>query len=150
MDWKTEIETGPLAPELAPFVAAGNDGQVAALLNAKTIDAVRSVNRSVFRAWAAKSGMRSAIQDISVDMASPLRDSALSLLDMMQGGNTDDVINLADADLLAMLNGWVALNKLKPAHRDALVALATIKISRAEVSMGRDASIEDVARIRGK
>ena len=69
MDWKTEIETGPLAAELAPFVAAGSDGQVAAILNDKTIDAVRSVNRSVFRTWAAKSGMRSAIQDISVDIA---------------------------------------------------------------------------------
>lgn len=30
---KTEIETGPLAAELAPFIAAGNDGAIAGVLN---------------------------------------------------------------------------------------------------------------------
>ena len=32
---KAEITTGPFAAELAPFVAAGNDTQVAAILNDK-------------------------------------------------------------------------------------------------------------------
>lgn len=32
---KAEIQTGPLAAELAPFVAAGNDAAIAEALNAK-------------------------------------------------------------------------------------------------------------------
>lgn len=144
MDWKTEIETGPLAATLAPYVTAGDDGTVAALLNAKTIDAIRSVGRTVFVRWAAKTGMRATIQDVAEDTASPLRSSALALLDIIQGGGESGV-NFADADNISMLSAWVAYNKLTQVHKDELLALATIKISRAEVAMGRDATIFDVS-----
>lgn len=145
MDLKTEIETGPLAAELAPHVAAGDDGAVVALLNAKTIDAVRSVGRHVFVRWAAKSGMRATIQDVAANAASPLRSSALALLDIIQGGG-DSGIDFSDNDNIEMLGAWVALNELTQAHSDELLALATIKISRAEASMGRDATENDVVR----
>lgn len=144
MDWKTEIQTGPLATELAPHVTAGNDGAVVALLNAKTIDAVRSVGRHVFVRWAAKSGMRATMQDVSADTTSPLRSSALALLDIIQGGG-DSGIDFADADNISMLAAWVALSKLTQAHSDELLALATIKISRAEQFSGREATIYDIA-----
>ena len=148
MDWKTEIQTGPMAAELAPFVAAGDDGAVVALLNAKTIDAVRSVGRTLFVRWAAKTGMRATIQDVSIEASSLLRSSALALLDIIQGGG-DTGVNFAEPDNVTMLSSWVFYNKLAPAHRDELLALATVKISRAEQVAGRDVSIEDVARIRG-
>ena len=147
MDWKTEILMGPMAAELAPFVAAGDDGTVAALLNAKTIDAVRSVGRTLFVRWAAKTGMRATIQDVSVDAASPLRSSALALLDIIQGGG-DNGINFAEADNITMLSAWVSMGKLTPANRDALLALATIKISRAEVLGGTITHIDVAQALR--
>lgn len=148
MDWKTEIQTGPLAIALAPFVEAGDDATVVAMLNDKTIDTLRSVSRMQFIQWAAKTGMRATIQDVSVlpanDPAAPLRSVALALLDVVKGGGADG-INFANPDNVTALNAWVTFEKLSVPHRDALLALATVKISRAEASMGRDATVFDVA-----
>lgn len=144
MDWKTEIETGPLAADLAPHVAAGDDGAVVALLNAKTIDAVRSVSRPVFVRWAAKAGMRAVIQDVASVVDDPLRSSALALLDIIQGGG-DSGLDFTNADNLEMLDVWVAFGKLTQQNKDGLLALATVKISRSEQVAGRDATIYDVA-----
>lgn len=142
--WKDEIQSGPLSATLAPYVAAGDDATIAALLNAKTINAVRSVSRQVFVRWAAKTGIRAVIQDVSVIANDPLRSSALALLDIIQGGGTDG-IDFSDADNIAMLAGWVALDRLTNAQRSELLALATIKISQAEYVMGLDATVIDVA-----
>lgn len=149
MDWKNEIQTGPLAATLATPFAKGDDGTVAGLLNAKTVSVVRSISRHTFVKWAAKSGMRAIIQDEAANAASPLRSSALALLDIIQGGGTEG-IDFSDVDNSNMLAAWVAFGKLSPVHRDELLALATILISRAEEASGQDATIADVSKTRGE
>lgn len=145
MDWKQEIQAGSLAEALAPHIKAGDDDAVKELLNAKTIDAVGSVNRVPFIKWAASNGMRAVIHDVSVDIASPLRSSALALLDIIQGGGDMDSIDFSDTNNIDMLDAWVSLGKLTELQRDQLLALATVKISRAELVMGREATVFDVA-----
>lgn len=149
MDWKQEIQTGPLSAVLAPYYAAGDDPTVITMLNAKTIDKVQSVTRKAFIKWAAKTGMRATIQDVSIIASDPLRSSALALLDVIQGGGTDG-IDFSDADNVSMLAGWVAMGRLTDTQRSELLALATNKISQAELAMGRDATIDDISRTRGE
>src|SRR5680860_1715358 len=103
IDWKTEIETGPLAADLAPYVSAGDDGKVVELLNAKTIDFVQSVTRLQFIQWATKTGMRSEIQDVSTTSGHPLRSTALAMLDITQGGG-DYGINFTNPDNIAAVS----------------------------------------------
>lgn len=150
MDWKKEILTGPLADTVAPFVADGNDGGVVATLNAKTVDTIGNIDGESFRGWAAKTGIRADIEDIAQDKSNRiLRSIALTLIDIMRGGR-DKGIDFANPDNKEMLNLWLSEGKITSPQYDELMALATVKISRAEQVFGREVTIEDVARIRGK
>lgn len=150
--WKDEIQYGALSETIAPYFAAGDDYTVTQILNEKTIDVIRTIDRRTFVGWCASTGMRAVIQDVSVDTSSPsasLRSSALAMLDIILGGGTDG-INFTDPDNITMLDYWVYFGKLSAPNKEALLTLATIKISRAEFVMGRDATINDVSAIRGQ
>jgi hypothetical protein len=82
-----------------------------------------TVTRSDFAGWAAASGLRSKIEDLSTTAAHPLRDSSLAILDVLKGAS--DGINLSRPANAAMLDAWVATGNLAAADRDALIALAT-------------------------
>lgn len=141
MDWKKEIQTGPLAEVLAPFVTKGDDVTVVALLNEKTIDSFGTISGIQLLKWAAKTGMLSKVHDVSQDTGSSMRGSALALLSLINVGN-DIALDPKQAGDMELLDGWI--------EKDALLALSTIKISRAEEAMGRDVTLDDVARTRGK
>lgn len=140
MGWTEEIQAGPLAASLAPFVEAGDMEQVRDMLNAKTIDVVRSVDGLVFLGWAAYVGILSKIYDFSVEINHPLRNSSLALLLLINRGGKDS-LDLYKNQNLDMLAGWVSLGELTAPHRDELIALATMKISRVEQVSGDGASI---------
>lgn len=147
--WSYQILEGPLSSALASYVSAGDDVTVLSILNEKTIDVVRDVDRRTFVNWCAATGMRAVIQDVSADTESPLRSSALAMLDIILGGGNEG-INFADPSNVTMLDAWVYYNKLTTPNRTALLALATKQISQAELIMGRDATLQDVAAIRGE
>lgn len=142
-----EINSGPLAAELAPHVAAGNDGAIAEILNTPRYAAVGPVSRAHFAIWAA-SGPRSAIEDHATNPNSPLRASALTLKDFLIGAA--DSLELDNASVAEMLSGWLDAGAITQGQHDALLALGARTISRAEQIGMENITAADVARaLRG-
>ena len=115
---KSEVTT---QTQYAAAYAARDVNAIQALYN--SIAAVGSVDRTTFTGWAAKTGMRAVIQDTSTNVASPLRSSALALMDVLRGGTTG--LDLSNADNVTMMNAWVTTAALTQANHDALIVLAT-------------------------
>lgn len=116
-------QSGDPLPLLDVVVAQPDTTAIAAALSAGRTK-VASVTRAAFASWAAKTGMRAKISDQSVTAASPLRSSALALLDVLNGAS--ETIDFASAENIAMLNGWVQATLLSQADHDELLLLATV------------------------
>ena len=143
-DLKTEIQSGPLAAELAQHVAAGNDAAIADILNRRNILVTECVDRGTFAMWCGSTGLRAAIQDHAGNVASPLRAIALTLLDFLQGGVAPS-IDLAKPANQMMLAAWVQAGAITAEQRTELLAMATHVISRAE-QMGITITELDIRR----
>lgn len=111
-------------PTFAPWVAGGNDQQIADAINARTVPVVGGVGRSRFAMWCGATGLRSAIADHAANAASPLRAIALTIQDFLLGG-VSDAIHLDDPQNQAMLGAWVSVGALTQAQADELIGLAT-------------------------
>ena len=145
---QNEILDGPLAASLAPFVADGNDGAIAALLNADYATETRSVSRSMFAIWAASAGMRAAIRDHALDTNSPLRSIAITLEDFL--GGASDSLDFAKPENQGMLAAWVAAGGCTQAQADNLLTLCQVPVSRAYQVLGKAITATDVAQaLRG-
>lgn len=129
--------------------AAAKDRAIADVLNNAEGAAVYGVVSSIeLKEWAADTGMRAVIEDESVDKASPLRSSALTLLDLMQSGS--EGLHLERPKVMAMLDCWVAAGKAAPEQKAALLACSTRQASYAEITFGAPVSAADVSRaLRG-
>jgi len=138
-----ELIEGPLAAEIAPFIAAGNDGAINAILTRKDIAVYGSISVNAFAIWAAKTGLRAAIQDHAYTLQSPLRSIALTLLDFLQSSSARS-LDFGNSDNCAMLEAWVVAGALTPVQRDDLLAMALTTISRAE-QQGVNADIAAIA-----
>jgi hypothetical protein len=126
-----ELTTGPLAAELEPFIADGDDGAIYAAMHRRDIAVNGAVAVNDFAIWAASTGLRAAIQDHADNAESPLRSIALTLLDLLQG-NLAPALDFGNAANVAMLNAWVAAGALTTPQRDTLLTLSQKLISRAE------------------
>jgi hypothetical protein len=126
-----ELTTGPLAAEIEPFIADGDDGEIYAILHRKDIPVNGAVAVNDFAIWAASTGLRAAIQDHADNASSPLRSIALTLLDLLQG-NLAPALDFGNAANVTMLNSWVAAGALTTPQRDTLLTLSQKLISRAE------------------
>lgn len=123
------------------------DAEVEASLLAKDRHVVVGVTRDKFAIWAAKTGVRSTIEDVSLDTQDPLRASALTLLDFIRGG-VSTTLELTNADNLQMLGAWVAMGKITEAQKDELIALGTVTMSRAE-ELGLSVAASAIRDARG-
>ena len=142
---KTFIETN-----YPSDAAEGNDGIILAQLNAASGTTTQSVERSIFAMWAGVTGLRAAIQDHADNVASPLRSIALTLLDFLQGGISDN-LNLSMQANIDMLNSWVAATAITTQQRDDLLTLAQKPITIAEVQGFKGVTINDIATaLRGE
>ena len=122
---KTEIQTGPLASELAPYIASGNDTAIAAALSSYLTE-IMPVHINVLGAWAAQTGVRAAVQDAADTPGHTLRSIALTAIDLLRGNMTQTFDTIVYGGLLdAMQAGGL----MTQAHRDALTALATKPMS---------------------
>lgn len=138
-----ELTTGPLAAELAPLVAADDAAGIVAILNGPRYPTITGLYRNDFAAYAASTGLRAAISDHASNAASPLRSVALGLLDFLAASD-NRWLGLSGAGSQAMLQAWVAAGAITAAQRDAINALATQSIGRAQIVFGRLVTEHDV------
>lgn len=146
-----ELSADPLALGYAAQKVLGDTATAANLLNAKNYTLAGSIPVSVFAGWAAQTGMRAVIEDAANNTASPLRSSALAILDILHGAasSLDLSASAVGQANVGMLGAWVQAGALTAANEAALIALATSPASRAEVlwSAGTIVSPEEVGRV---
>lgn len=140
-----EILNGPLAATLAPLVLAQDYVSISAILNAQNVTINVPVAVEAFVLGAADTGIRATIQDKAADVSSPLRSSALSLLDLCQG-SWDKVLDFSNPPNQTMMEAWVAAGAMTSEQEAQLLALATTNISRAQ-QIGIQATPLDVERV---
>lgn len=117
--------------------------QYAAAYAAKDVQGIQAIYNAVkvngnilpvaFVRWSAINNLRGAIQDLSSNTASPLRSSALALIDVLRGAAPG--LDLADPANIGMLNAWASLGAITPAQEADLIALSQTP---------RNASIQDI------
>ena len=120
-------------------------GQVVNLLNEKTEVTVGTISRTDLTTWSASTGMRAVIEDIANDTQSPLRSSALAILDVLKGSS--EGIDLSKASNMAILNAWEGAGVLSPENKASMLALAEHLVSRAE-KLGLPYITEELLRNR--
>lgn len=136
-----EIISGPLAVELAPFVAEGNDGAIVAILTRKDVPAVGVIQTADIRRYLFLNGLLLKIEEKSTE-ARKQTARALELfpfftlssaLDLMAFTGLADAL-IADTDL-----GFTET------HKAELLAIAGTLVSRADI-LGITVTIQDVAQ----
>jgi hypothetical protein len=141
-----ELTNGPLAAEIAPFILAGNDGAISAILNRKDIVGNGQLQAHDIKQYLSLIGLRLAIKDSNTPSC---REATLALDDF-------DSFDLSNSIILAkftvILDGLVA-DELIPdfteTHKLTVLALSQKLISRAE-QLGLDCSILAIAKaLRG-
>jgi hypothetical protein len=111
-------------PTFADYIAGGNDQDIAVAISARTVPVIGAVSRAKFAMWAGVTGLRASIQTHADAVDSPLRSIALTLLDFLQGGVSDE-LHLDDPANQAMLDAWIQAGALTQTQADDLMALAT-------------------------
>jgi len=127
------------------LIAASDDEGVAALYNSATVDVIGAIMREDLATWAAETGMRATIEDESKDAQSPLRASALAILDVLRGAAIG--INLSKPQNMALLDAWEGAGKLNPIDKASFIALAMTTTPRSIVQTGRLVTANDIARV---
>lgn len=104
-----------------------------------------SVPVAILAAWCASSGMRATIQDASQNAQSPLRSSALTLLDVLHGAasSLDFGASAMGGGNVGMLDAWVTAGAMTSAQRDEVLALAMVADPVAEFDVRRAIFADD-------
>jgi hypothetical protein len=142
----TELTTGPLASQIAPYLAVRNDAAIADLLNAKNYTKPGWISVAKFNTWCAANNAEYAnIESLASNSASPYYAAAKSLLRCLNGAVTDGAINLEDAIVMGLVNAWPFVNTSgTSAEKAALIAAGTFPASRAEV-LSMDCSLNAIS-----
>lgn len=84
-----------------------------------------AVDTATFLGWAAATGLRAVIQDQSTAVGSPLRSSALAMLDIIANRTPLDLSDSAMGQAnVQMLNAWVQASAITAEQEAQLLALA--------------------------
>jgi hypothetical protein len=146
MSLTEELTTGPLAAELAPLIAEGNDGAVLSVLNRKDISRLGRITAHDIKQYFSLIDLRIPIKD---SPAASCRAVSLALEDFP---TFDLTIPEVQAKFIAMLDALVAeelIPDFTEVHKATLLYLATETISRAE-QLGINPSVQDIAQaLRG-
>ena len=80
----------------------------------------------VFANWCSSTGLRAVIEDTSKSLTSPLRSSALAILDLLKWGTLglDLSASTMGQSNIAMLSTWITAGIVTSAQSNALMALA--------------------------
>lgn len=130
---KTEITSGPLATELAPLVAAGNDGKVAAILNDKRYTRTERVPLRDIVRYLLDNGVWLTIVDKAAEQAvSPAKSSARMFIEVQKMGFVES-LDMSRPSSQGMLSALVAAGTMTAAHQAAITNRGFVPASRAEV-----------------
>lgn len=133
MDLRTYIETDPDNLGFAPLIAAGNDGGIADLINAKGKTKTQEINSYIPYRYLVKRLVWRAIEAASKDATHPAHIPATVAVDLIAAGG-DMPVDLADPDALPMFGGLVATGLLKQQHQDELIAMCLVPASYGEAA----------------
>ena len=141
-----ELTTGPLATELAPLIAAGEDGAILSVLNRKDISRLGRITAHDIKQYFSLIDLRIPIKDST---AASCRAVTLALEDFPV---FDLTIPAVLAKFEAMLDALVAeelIPDFTETHKQTILYLATETISRAE-ELGINPTMQDIAQaLRG-
>lgn len=139
----------PSTPKVSADTARAGDQAIANILNSAAGGTIYGVvTTAQLMTWGALTGMRAAISDEAYNVASPLRSSALALLDVMQG--SVEGIDFGDSQIMNMLDAWVLAGKCSSANRSVLLEKCSRTVGLAEWSLGSPVTAADVSRaVRG-
>jgi hypothetical protein len=145
---KTEITSGPLATELAPLVAAGDDGQIAAILNDKRYTRTeRVLLRDIVR-YLLDNGVWLTIVDKAADtVPSQAKNSARMFLEVQKMGFVES-LDMSKPSSQGMLSALVGAGVMTAAHQTAITNMGVVPASRAELAFGQSVSATDVSETR--
>lgn len=144
LELKTEIQTGPMAAELAPFVASGNDSAIADALNAKrgsTMLRSRLMSaRGVLGDYPDGPAAGAAVLD-KLEAASASIPAVKWVMSFLKA----EGIDIGSPATQGMLDQLAAGGVLTTDEATKLKALGLMPASRAEI-LGATITITDVAR----
>lgn len=129
---------------LAQLITDKNDEGVAAALNTHTVPVLGRIDLPNLTTWAAATGMRAVIEDVSLDTVSPLRASALAIIDILRSSSGDiDISKPANAGILS---AWQTAGKLTAPDAASFIAYATHDTSYSVTIAGRLLTANDIAK----
>lgn len=117
-DIRTAIQADAALQALVPDTQAIADALSAGRTKLGT------VSRAWLATWAAGTGMRAVMQDVSTTAGHPLRSIALATLDVLAGAA--DGIDFAEPANVASVQAWVTAGLMTQEQADALFALGTV------------------------
>ena len=139
---KAEIQTGPLAAELAPYIASGNDTAIADALNRRDITANGHVSSHDIRQYLMLVDLLLAIES-SPAPACIAAKRALEVFPVFDLSNQMIFVKFSQ-----VLDGLVAeslIPDFTEVHKATILGLASTTVSRAEIVLGQPVSVTDVA-----
>lgn len=141
---RAEIESGPLAEELAPLVAAGNDAGVAVALNARSRGETlpRPMRLTLFTQFLMSRALLRKIRDAEANTLLPatVRDVCYGLL-LIVGSGSDREIDPTDVPTVGMIDALVAASVASAEDKSAWLAACRMPASRAESRWGYGTSV---------
>jgi hypothetical protein len=140
---KTEIETGPLSAEIAPYLANGNLDGVLGVLNDLRFSRVADTYVNARRLMSLLGAAEAVVILDKLD-AAKASDARLkwAMNFMVNGG-----VNLGDPETRLALEDLALSGVLTNEERDTLKALAEVPASRAELLFGRRLTLPDLWRL---
>lgn len=145
---KAEISAGPLAAEIAPFVAAGNDQKVADIINRQDIAGKKRAAMPDLVNYLSDQGILANIADAAIDAANPGHAAARKVVATLRLSTELGVtnINMERAGNQALISNLVSVGLMTVAQANGVKALANTVLSRAEILWGQPITANDVAR----
>lgn len=139
---KAEMTTGPLAAVLSPLLAAGQDVEAAAVLNAPTLTQLAPMRVSVLAMFLAGRGKLRAVCEAKDNALLPagVRDVSF-LLNKLMDGAADRDVDPTDPKHVGLVDALVAASVLTAADKEAWLTACTVPASRAEVVWGAGVTV---------
>lgn len=146
MSLYSELTTGPLAAEIAPHIASGDDGAILEILHRKDILAKGSVTSHDIRQYL-------MLQDLLLSIESSTAIAGLATARALEVFPVFDLSNpVILAKFEAVLDGLVAetlIPDFTAQHKADLLALGDVLVSRAD-QIGYPVTVETIAQaLRG-
>lgn len=143
---KSEIQTGPLAGELAPFVLSGNDAEISRRLNDPRFSKNQRVSLRDIVRYLLDQGVWLAIVDKSTDVAaSPSKSSARMFTEIQKMGFVES-LDMSKPSAQGMLDALIAGSVLTAAHKTAITNMGIVPASRADIAFGSAVTHEQVGK----